>query len=293
MTNSITGTLQKLNYRLAKPLEYFLSIGNESIFLNPYLGKKITLAFQGQVFCMHCGRATKKSFNQGYCFPCSQTLARCDICIVRPEKCHFHLGTCREPIYATSHCFIPHIIYIANTSGLKVGITRETQIPTRWVDQGATEALPLYKVQNRYHAGLVEVQLKQWMNDKTDWRKMLRGETEAIDLLAKRDELLMKSELLEFINHSKYDKIDPADVNVNADVRANEYLVIETIQKPSLSILEYPVLQYPTKVTSCNFEKTPIITGCLLGIKGQYLILDVGVINLRNWASHVFSIELS
>jgi hypothetical protein len=269
-TTNYVGTLQKLSFRLADPLEYFLSIGNESVLLNPYLGKKITLAYQGQVRCLHCGRATKKSYNQGYCFPCSQTLARCDICILRPEKCHYHLGSCREPDWAASHCFIPHVVYIANTSGLKVGITRETQIPIRWVDQGATQALPLFKVQNRYHSGLLEVQLKKIMNDKTDWRKMLRGEAENIDLLAKREELL------------SYPEFSNLEYPLDQD----------TFAKQSVMTFHYPVLEYPQKINSLNFDKTPEISGFLLGIKGQYLIMDLGVINLRNLSGHIFSITL-
>lgn len=267
MSHCYTGTLQKLNYHLANPLEYFLSIGNQSILLNDHLGKNITLAYQGQVSCNHCGTATKKSYSQGYCFPCSQKLARCDLCMVRPEKCHYHLGTCREPEWASSHCFIPHIVYLANTSGLKVGISRETQIPTRWVDQGAEQALPLVRVKNRYHSGLVETQMKKVLNDRTDWRKMLRGEIENIDLLAKRDELLAQGLL--------------------SDLGS----MVELLEASRVTAIQYPVLQYPKKINSINFEKIPEITGCLLGIKGQYLILDVAVINIRNLTGHVFQFK--
>jgi hypothetical protein len=274
MTSCFTGTLQKLSYRLGQPLDYFLSIGEESVLLNPYLGKTITLSYQGKVNCLYCGRVTKKSFNQGYCFPCSQTLARCDFCIVRPEKCHYHLGSCREPEWAASHCFIPHIVYIANTSGLKVGITRETQVPTRFVDQGAVQALPLFKVQNRYHSGLAEIELKKNMNDKTDWRKMLKGEIEPIDLMEKRAELIELHKNEEWAN------------------KQNGELDLEIIENPKILSFEYPVLEYPKKVSSCNFEKTPELSGCLLGIKGQYLILDIGVINIRNFAGHVVTVQL-
>jgi hypothetical protein len=46
------------------------------------------------------------------------------------------------------------------------------------------------------------------------------------------------------------------------------------------------VIKYPTKVVSLNFDKTPVISGVLEGIKGQYLLLDVGVLNIRKFSSY-------
>lgn len=290
-TKQYMGVLQKLSFRLGEPLEYFLSIGNEKVLLNSYLGTSITLSYQGKVHCLHCGRVSSKSYSQGYCFPCSQTLARCDLCIVRPEKCHYHLGSCREPEWGLSQCFIPHVVYIANTSGLKVGITRETQIPTRWVDQGAVQALPLLKVENRYHSGLIEMGLKNTMNDKTDWRKMLKGEIEPIDLFAKREEILKELKMMDISFYARLHSNIHSNVHLDRDASINpKDIPIEIIQNPELLNIEYPVLEYPKKISSCNFEKTPEVTGRLLGIKGQYLILDVGVINIRNLAGSLFSV---
>jgi len=233
------------------PVEYYLPIDNQEIYLNPYLGKTFSLQWTGEIRCIYCERFIKKSYHQGYCFPCFQTLARCDFCILKPETCHFHLGTCREPEWGKEHCFMPHWVYLANTSGLKVGITRETQIPTRWIDQGATEALPICRVESRYQSGLIEIQLKKWVNDKTDWRKMLSSAGEKRDLRKDRDWLLRECNL---------DKI--------------------SAEKEIISI-KYPVLEYPKKVKAINIEKTSFVEGTLLGIKGQYLIFDVGVLNIR------------
>jgi len=220
---------------------------------------------------MHCKRLIKKSYNQGYCFPCSQTLAQCDFCILKPETCHYHLGTCREPEWAQTHCFIPHIVYLANTSGLKVGVTRETQIPTRWIDQGAVQALPMVRVQTRYHAGLIEVIFKKWVADKTDWRKMLKTETvKNIDLFLQRQELLNQ-------------------VRVNLE---NLKIPLEILENQNTTTLQYPVLEYPQKITALNVEKTPEITGILLGIKGQYLILDIGVLNIRNLGGYLCDFQI-
>lgn len=262
----ITGVISKLKATHAEPIQYFLPIGETSLPLNEGLGKKISLRFLGKIHCLYCKQVTKKSYSQGYCFPCSQRLARCDFCIVRPEKCHYRLGTCREPDWALSHCFIPHIIYLANTSDLKVGITRQTQLPNRWIDQGATQALPIIKVKDRYQSGLIEVKLKKSMNDKTNWRKMLMGQSEPIDLLEKKNQLLMALSLEEGM---------------------------ELILDHKITNLHYPILEYPKKVIALNFEKTPEIEGKLLGIKGQYLILDNGVLNIRNLSGFNISVGIN
>lgn len=247
-------------------VQYWLPIGDKELALDPYLGKTLSLKFNGEICCVYCQRKTKKSFNQGYCFPCAQKLARCDVCIVKPEKCHYHLQTCREPEWAKTHCFIPHIVYLANTSGVKVGITRSTQIPTRWIDQGAIQALPILKAQSRYQSGLAEVALKSFVNDKTDWRKMLKGEEEPTDLFAKRDELF---------DQCKFD-----------------FSALEALEQATITSIHYPVLEYPKKIVSLNLEKTPDITGTLLGIKGQYLIFDIGVINIRNATGYHISVNV-
>ncbi len=267
-----TGNFYKLKSTLNNPIQYHLPIGKVEVPLNGYLGKTLMFKFSGDIFCIYCQRKIKKSYNQGYCFPCVQTLARCDFCIVKPEKCHFHLGTCREPEWGKWHCFIPHIVYLANTSGFKVGITRETQIPTRWLDQGAVQALPLCRVKNRYHSGLVEVALKKMITDRTDWRKMLKGPGENLAFFEKRDELLK---------------------NIEWPNELSEKNAVEVLQNQNVVTIQYPVLSYPEKVTAFNIEKTPEISGTLLGIKGQYLIFDTGVMNVRNLTGYNVSMQVS
>ena len=152
----LQGNLHKMFSKAGNPVSYTLELGGQLITLNDWLGQQVRLEYLQEIECIHCGRQTKKSFNQGFCYPCFASLAQCDLCILSPEKCHFHLGTCREPEWAQSHCMRPHVIYLSNTSGVKIGITRETQVPTRWIDQGALQALPILQVSQRYHAGLVE-----------------------------------------------------------------------------------------------------------------------------------------
>lgn len=268
------GIIRKMRTRLEQPVSYGARFGDEEVPLNPFLEKEIKLHYSGNIFCVHCSRKSSKSFNQGYCYPCFQSLAQCDSCIIHPERCHFEQGSCREPAWGEKYCMQDHIVYLANSSGLKVGITRATQVPTRWIDQGATQALAVMRVRSRLQSGVLEVMFKQHVADKTNWRDMLKGAAVELDMAAERDRLLAAcqgaiSELEDqfgFFAISKLSGIEPVSI-------------------------EYPVAQYPEKISSFNFDKDPEVSGKLLGIKGQYLILDGGVINLRRFSG--YEVELS
>lgn len=260
----IQACIKKLGSKLDDTVNYWLPIGDEKIHLNPLLGSNVSFEYTGQIACTKCSRLTSSSFHQGHCFPCFRSLPECDKCMMRPELCHFAKGTCRDETWALDNCMKPHYVYLANTSSAKVGITRETQIPTRWIDQGASFALPIIKVKNRLFSGLAEINLAEYISDKTNWRKMLQNDIQDIDLFALREEILLKVE-------SKLDELrDKHDTDG-----------FEIIKSPELVSINYPVLEYPTKVSSLSFEKKPIITGKLMGIKGQYLLLDTGVLNIR------------
>ena len=269
MKNVAQGTLKKMSSQLRSPVEYQLRLGDAEVPLNPLLEKKISLHFSGQINCVKCARKTSKSFNQGYCYPCFQRLAECDSCIIHPERCHFDQGTCREPAWGERFCMQDHIVYLANSSGLKVGITRATQVPTRWVDQGATQALAIIRVRSRLQSGTVEVMFKQHVADKTNWRDMLKGEATSLDMHAKAAHLISECE---------------SDLKELEDKFG--FFAISVLNGVDAVIIEYPVVTYPEKVTSLNFDKTPIVEGTLLGIKGQYLILDTGVINMRRFSGY-------
>jgi hypothetical protein len=263
------GPLQKMRTLLSGSVSYELPLAEQSIALNPLMGKSIKFTYTGQIFCVHCKRPIKKSFNQGYCYPCFTSLAQCDLCIMKPETCHYEAGTCREPDWAQNFCFQPHIIYLANSSGIKVGITRQTQLPTRWIDQGAVQALPIFKVSSRYVSGLVEVIFAKHISDKTSWQQMLKGRSEAIDLEAKRDELMALSaeSLTEIAN-----RFGPDSLQLLSDEKVVD--------------IHYPIDRYPVKIQSFNLDKTPEVSGVLHGIKGQYLLLDTGVINIRKFSGY-------
>ena len=268
------GNLRKMESIFAEPVEYGLPFGKFVVPLNPLIGKFISLHYKGQINCINCGRKTNKSFAQGYCFPCMRSLAECDSCIVRPETCHFAEGTCRDEEWAMDHCMQDHFVYLANSSGIKVGITRASQIPTRWIDQGASQALSIFRVGSRYQSGLLEVAIKNHVSDRTDWRKMLKGDPEPSDLKQARDELRAAA--------------GPALKDIEAKYPGEVHWLNEDITE-----ISYPVLEYPAKVSSLNFDKTPLIEAKLMGIKGQYLITDQGVLNIRKFAGYGVTATLS
>ncbi|WP_413478858.1 DUF2797 domain-containing protein [Vibrio hibernica] len=272
MSFTITGTLSKLRSSLDaqqnNQVQYGLPVGSEVIDLMPYIGKEITLTHSGNIFCSACGKKTKKSYSQGHCYVCMKKLASCDMCIMKPETCHYDAGTCREPEWGEANCMVDHYVYLSNTSSIKVGITRHTQIPTRWIDQGATQGLPIFKVKTRYISGLIEVELAKHIADKTNWRTLLKEDGQPIALEDKFAELL--PHVLTVIESIKQEYGDDAIQILSGEITS----------------IEYPVEQHPVKITSHNFDKNPVVSGILQGIKGQYLILDTGVINIRKFGSY-------
>jgi len=262
------GTLSKMRADLNDVVDYRLPIGVDELPLNQYLGKYLKLEFCGSITCKNCDKVTRKSFSQGFCYPCMMKLAQCDMCMMKPETCHFEQGTCREPEWAEEVCFAPHYVYLSNTSGLKVGITRHTQIPTRWIDQGATQALTMFKVNTRQQSGFVEVAFKDLIADKTNWRAMLKGNAEPRDLISEAQAL--KSQLSQSLD------------GLITKFGENE---VEPLNSEQVEI-NFPVLEFPTKIISHNFDKKPVVEGTLMGIKGQYLLFDTGVINIRKFTSY-------
>ncbi|OLQ90281.1 hypothetical protein BIY22_04600 [Vibrio panuliri] len=273
MSLNITGTLRKMRANLEDQVHYHLPVGEELIDLKPFIGKHITLTHTGNIFCQSCGKKTKKSYSQGHCFVCMKKLASCDMCIMKPETCHYEQGTCREPQWGEENCMVDHFVYLSNTSSLKVGITRHTQIPTRWIDQGATQGMPIFKVKTRHISGLIEIELAKHIADKTNWRTLLKEDGQP---LALEDKF---AELLPLVS----DKIAEIKQQYGEDA-------IEILSE-SITPIHYPVLEHPTKITSHNFDKNPVVSGNLQGIKGQYLILDTGVINIRKFTAYEVTVS--
>lgn len=268
------GIVRKMRSRLGQPVSYSARLDDNEIALNPLIEQQLKLIFSGSIFCIHCNRKTNKSFNQGYCYPCFQKLAQCDSCIIHPERCHFEQGTCREPAWGEKYCMQDHIVYLANSSGLKVGITRATQVPTRWIDQGATQALAIMRVRSRLQSGTLEMAFKQHVADKTNWRDMLKGKAAELDMAGERDRLLVACE-----------------EDVKELMARFGFFAISVLKGIDAVSIDYPVQAYPEKITSLNFDKEPVVSGTLKGIKGQYLIFDSGVINLRRFSGYEVELQ--
>jgi hypothetical protein len=258
----ILGSVRKMRSKLTETVKYSLPIGDKELEMNDFLGKEIKLEYMGEIHCIRCGRKTNKSFSQGFCYPCFITAPETEECVLRPELCMAHEGKARDMEYAERSCLSEQVVYLSVTSGLKVGVTRGSQVPTRWIDQGATKAIELSRTPNRYTAGLVEVALKAHMKDKTYWRAMLKNETSfAGDLLEEKNRAtkLLSPELGAFRSESD-----------------------------QITEIQYPVLRYPEKVASLNFDKESVVNGVLAGIKGQYLIFDNNrVINIRKFGGYL------
>ena len=267
LTMRYNGTLLKMETKLVNPIEYELPIGDELIYMNPLIGKYIALKWLKEIYCVACGRKTNKSFAQGFCYPGFLNAPETSECIFRPELCRAQDGIARDMEWAENHCLQDHIVYLAISSGIKVGVTRSGQIPTRWIDQGAWQAIKLAKTPNRYTAGLIEVALKEHISDRTNWQRMLKNQLiEGVDLtIAKKDMIAhLPSDLQNYIS-----------------------------EEDNITEINYPVNEYPEKVKSLSFDKLEEITGRLWGVKGQYLIFDDGtVLNMRKHTGYMVELEV-
>jgi len=263
----LTGINYGLTHVLDKfdqPLQYYIKLSDDEYPLNSVVGAKLSLTFQDKIQCVHCGRVIKKTFNNGYCYPCFKSLPENDICIVKPNLCHYDNGTCRDEQFAAAHCMKPHYVYLAVSSDVKVGMTRECNSMKRWGDQGAVQAVPIAKLPTRKLAGELELQLMDHYPDKTNWRKMLKGDVPELDLIEVRNQAL---------------------AYITDDFASHILGEEQPVQ------FVYPIKQAVTKITSYNLDKAPVIEDTLVGIKGQYLIFEDGVINMKKFAG--YQLELS
>jgi len=259
------GVLKKMLTENAKEIQYYLDMNTDFINMNQLLNKEITINFISYE-CLNC-HSEKQIYRQGFCKSCFFDTPNAGDWIMRPELSKAHLGIeDRDLAYEKAVQLKPHIVYLANSSNVKVGVTRKTQVPTRWIDQGAHEAIEIVEVPNRYLAGITEVALKNHVADKTNWRKMLKNDIDDVSLLEWREKLK------EFIPEE-----------------AKEYF----IDTNSETNLNFPVKKYPEKPRSLNLQKTPLYKGKLVGIKGQYLIFeDETVFNVRSNEGLVVHLEV-
>lgn len=260
-----SGQVLKMMTQNAKPIQYFLNLSSDLININQLIGKKIAIKHIGYE-CVNCGN-DEKIYRMGFCKKCFFESPYASETIIRPELSTAHLGIGeRDLAVEESIQLAPHIVYLAYTGDVKVGVTRATQIPTRWIDQGATFALPIAKTDNRYEAGMIEVAMKEHFADKTNWRKMLEDDYEDDLDLADFREKVKDSFPEEFKNFYSKD---------------------EEIVK-----LDFPY-EAPEKIVSVSLEKIPNFEGILRGIKGQYLSFEGGeFINVRAHEGFVVEMEI-
>jgi len=258
-----SGVLKKMATENTDPVNYYLDMGEDFLNVNQLINRTVSIQFLGYE-CLNCGE-DKKIFRQGFCYDCFFQTPRSGDWIMRPELSKAHLGIeDRDLEFEKKMQLQPHVVYLANSSNVKVGVTRKAQIPTRWIDQGAHEAIEIVEVPNRYLAGITEVALKEHVSDKTNWRKMLTNQVIDLDLTEERDKLE------EFL---------PEEVR--------PYYIGSNKETP----ITFPVEEYPTKIKSLNLDKTLSFEGILKGIKGQYMIFENNtVFNVRNWEGYVVDI---
>lgn len=251
----IPGNLNKMRTEWDSTIRYYLDLF-DSVGMNELLGRNLRLEWTGLIHCRKCNRRTSKSFGEGFCYSCYSTAPEAAECIIHPERCRAHLGEGRDPEWELQHHNQPHVVYLAASSAVKVGVTRKEQLPTRWIDQGASSAIILAETPNRYEAGRIEVELKQVFTDKTNWQKMLCNTIDtSIDL--QETKWMLEEQLPE---------------DISSFLSADDQVLV----------FNYPVISYPGSVQSLSFDKTPSVKGELTGIKGQYLIFDNKyVLNIR------------
>ena len=257
-----------MNTDLKDVVYYSLDINGNSHDMNSYIGKNISIKWSGMVLC-RCGKKMKLFYRgSGFCYKCYWESPLASPSIFKPELCTAHLGIEeRDLAWEKKFQIKPHYVYLANSSGVKVGITRKTEGVSRWMDQGASQAILLAEVPNRRFSGDIEVALKRFVADKTNWRKMLAGPSDSVDLVEIKDKL-----------------------SLHVPKKYNQYIVVDN----KVTEIKYPVLRYPKKIKSIKLDKNPILEGQLLGIKGQYLMLDQDrVFNMRAHEGYISEFSIN
>ena len=275
----LSGVLNRLvatDHGLTRDIEYALAIGEFRQPMNDWLGQGVELTASGGIRCRACARPTAVSYGRGHCYACFKSLPSCDVCIRSPDRCHFAAGTCRDPAWGEANCMRPHLLYLAVSSGVKVGLTHTHNIPGRWLDQGAQQATIIAEARTRHIAGLMEVMLAQHVTDRTDWRKMLIDSVDDVDLLARASEL--RDAVAD--DHAQLLQQFGSDA-----LRWRERETIWRARYPRHANSEVP----PSQLRVAPGQSLAAI---LLGIKGQYLLFDRGVLNVAHLVGHDIRLRL-
>ncbi len=249
------GPLSKLLLAIQTPVQAYAEAGPHIIHLNAQIGKILRMEAMGLWHCKACGEVFTSLFRMGCCKICFFESPLAGDAILRPELSKAHLGQAdRDLAYEAKYQLQPHVVYLADSGGLKVGVTRHAQRHTRWMDQGASRVRVIAVTENRHQAGLIEVALKVGYSDKTSWRPMLAGMDSGQSLYEESQKAL--------------------------------FLFPERMRPFFVAEGEEVQLAYPApacaKATSLKLKGMSAWEGRLAGIRGQYLILeDQRVFNVR------------
>ena len=257
------GVLHGLDGQPGDPVRYALEIGDAVLPVEDWLERELRFETNGSTTCSACGRDTEKRYGGGYCYRCFTTLARCDLCVVSPDRCHFDAGTCREPAWGEAFCMGPHFVYLANSGGAKVGITRPGNVPGRFIDQGASEAIVVMTTQTRMQAGCVEKALGRYLREQTDWRALVAGVDAPVDLTAE----------LARVRRLAHDALTALDARFPGALAWHE--------TPERFVFRYPVVRYDAPARQMKLAPGHAVGGRLLGARGGYLLFEQGVLNVR------------
>ena len=260
------GNILKMLTKYASPVQYFLPVGDGVVEMNSLIGGKISLQFTGLINCVSCGKKIKRSFNQGFCHNCLQTAPEASETIIRPELSKAHLGVARDLEWARTYDLTEHVVYLALTGQVKVGVAVQQNIPTRWIDQGAVRAIRLALTPNRHIAGVIEVFLKKYYADRASYKSMLCNTS-----FGTTDFLAEKQKVQSLLPRALQKYIHPDD---------------------AVTDIMYPLQVVPEKIGSTGFDKQPLIEGVLAGIKGQYLVFEDGcVLNIRKYSGYCIRVS--
>ena len=252
---------------------YDLELDGVAAALDPTAPTGVRLRYIGGAVCSACGTslAPQRPRGSAYCFRCFRTLARNDLCVMAPHRCHLHAGTCREPEWADGFCMQPHTVYLALTSGLKVGVTRQVRAERRWLDQGAWLALPIAETPTRRAAGFVEHRLAERVPDRTDWRKLVGTEPGPQTL---RDGQRVLVETAEDLRAWVGELVSLAP----AWVPPEEAAAMAWLPATDTVAFAYPVqMRAPPRRIRVSAER-PEFAGNLCGVLGRYLLFPQGVV---------------
>ncbi len=272
MTVRFQGALEGLEVTVAESSDgivepgYQLKLGGQTMALEDLIGCGVRFTHMPPDACVHCAKPVSKLYGGGHCYDCFSTLARCDLCVVSPDRCHYASGTCREPEWGEAFCMQPHSVYLAVSSGPKVGLTRRGRELRRWVDQGASAAMVIAHTPSRRAAGVVEAQCRRFVSDRTDWRKLVSGTTQSVDLadLAR----ILRREIPE-LSALQASNVEPAELAASV-----------WLTDTSPSILRYPVTAFsPAERLVVNAEHVELRDN-LQGAVGQFLLFSRGAFNV-------------